>query len=130
MKEYKRLKDNLNVLLMHNTTNKSVLQLTDYRKTENELIKEIVYDAQKLTDKIENGTLIELPCKVGDTVYCIYRDDDYEYWIEAEEVVDFIINDCDIDIGTACRMIGKVYREEVFPTKAEAEAKLKELKGV
>ena len=84
----------------------------------------------ELEDKIENGTLIELPCKVGDTGYCIYRDDDYEYWIEAEEVVDFIINDCDIDIGTACRMIGKVYREEIFLIKAEAEAKLLEIKGV
>ena len=26
---------------------------------------------QELEDKIENGTLIELPCKVGDTVYCL-----------------------------------------------------------
>ena len=25
----------------------------------------------ELEDKIENGILIELPCKVGDTVYCI-----------------------------------------------------------
>ena len=27
----------------------------------------------ELEDKIENGTLIELPCKVGDTVYEIYK---------------------------------------------------------
>ena len=92
-----------------------------------EEIEELYSRLAELEDKIMDGTLVELPCKVGDTVYCIYRDDDYEYWIEAEEVVDFIINDCDIDIGTACRMIGKVYREEIFPTKAEAEAKLKEL---
>ena len=27
----------------------------------------------ELETKIENGTLIELPCKVGDTVYCVDR---------------------------------------------------------
>ena len=84
----------------------------------------------ELEDKLENGTLIELPCKVGDTVYCIYRDDDYEYWIEEALVHDFIYtNYGEIDIGTECRMLGKVYRYCVCLTKAEAEKKLKELKG-
>ena len=52
----------------------------------------------ELEDKIENGTLVELPCKVGDTVYCVesrknvrpyeklvlgleyYRDEERHYW--------------------------------------------------
>ena len=84
----------------------------------------------ELKAKLENGTLIELPCKVGDTVYCIYRDDEYEYWIEEALVHDFIYtNYGEIDIGTECHMLGKVYRYCVCLTKSEAEAKLKELKG-
>ena len=31
----------------------------------------VLYRLAELEDKIENGTLIELPCKVGDTVYAI-----------------------------------------------------------
>ena len=84
-----------------------------------------------LEDKIENGMLIELPCKVGDTVYCIYHffdvEEDFEYDIIPEEVVDIIVQEDDFDIGTACRMIGKFKRVCVCLTKAEAEARLKEL---
>ena len=36
----------------------------------------------ELEDKIENGTLIELPCKVGDTVYQTTRDFVSEYKIK------------------------------------------------
>jgi hypothetical protein len=84
----------------------------------------------EILTKYENGTLIELPCKVGDTVYCIYHNGECDYWIEEELVHDFILtNDGEIDIGTECRMIGKFYRYGVFLTKSEAEAKLKELKN-
>ena len=91
---------------------------------------EIYRRLQDLENKIENGTLIELPCKIGDTAYCIYRNAEYEYWIEEEIVHDFIYtNYGEIDIGTECRMLGKVYRYCVYLTKAEAEKKLKELLG-
>lgn len=86
----------------------------------------------EIEDKIDNGTLMELPCKVGDTVYCIYHfydvEEDFEYDIIPEEVVDIIVQEDDFDIGTACRMIGKFKRVCVCLTKAEAEAKLKELR--
>ena len=63
-------------------------------------------------------------------MYCIYRNAEYEYWIEEEIVHDFIYtNYGEIDIGTECRMLGKVYRYCVYLTKAEAEKKLKELKS-
>ena len=92
---------------------------------------EILHRLAELEEKIENGTLIELPCKVGDTVYCIYHfhdvEEDFEYDIIPEEVVDIIVQEDDFDIGTACRMIGKFKRVCVCLTKAEAEAKLKEL---
>lgn len=83
----------------------------------------------ELEDKIENGTLVELPCEVGNTAYCIYNNGECDYWIEEELVHDFIItHDGEIDIGTECRMIGKFYRYGVFLNREEAEKKLEELK--
>ena len=108
--------------------------MTDYKRftvknwREDRLIKAYERLAE-FEDKIEDGTLIELPCKVGDKAYCIYHNSEYEYWIEEEEVVNFIVaTDGDIDIGTACRIIGKVYRVGVFLTRAEAEQCLKAIK--
>ena len=85
----------------------------------------------EIEDKIENKTLIELPCKVGDTVYCIYHfydvEEDFEYDIIPEEVVGIFVQEDDFDIGTSHLMIGKSKRVCVCLTKAEAEAKLKKL---
>lgn len=69
--EYKRLNENVTILNMHNHRFRSIEQLTDGKKTENQVIDEIVHDTIEILDKIEHGTLIELPCKVGDTVYYI-----------------------------------------------------------
>lgn len=121
--EYKRLTNEE----LNDFTSRVVVQLEPALTQQ---VMSLILELNEYRTKIENGTLIELPCKVGDTVYCVYRDDEYEYWIEPEEVVDFIITDYGIDIGTACRMIGKVYREEVFLTKDQAEQRLKEIKQV
>lgn len=70
-----------------------------------------------LEDKIENGTLIELPCKVGDTVYELERYlccDGNDYWEIEEETFELWMLD----------LLGKT----IFLTKSEAEARLKELK--
>ena len=80
--------------------------------------------------------ILKLPCKVGDKVYCIYHfdgwfeEDDMEYDIIPEEVVDIIIKEEDFDIGTRCRMIGKFQRVCVCSSQAEAKEKLKELREV
>ena len=93
--------------------------------------KRVYYRLRELEDKIENGTFIELPCKVGDKVYCVYHfddvEEDFEYDIIPEEVVDIIVQEDDFDIGTACRMIGKFQRVCVCLTEAEAKKKLEEL---
>ena len=34
-------------------------------------IQDLIDRLYELEDKIESGTLVELPCKVGDTVYCL-----------------------------------------------------------
>lgn len=72
---------------------------------------------QKLADYEdleEQGRLIKLPCKVGDTVYFIK---DSETIVKREADMIFI--------GVFWEEFGK----EWFPTREEAEAKLKELRG-
>lgn len=73
-----------------------------------------------IEDKIENGTLIELPCKVGDTVWKVERGYDYNndtyFWHIVEKP---------FELGVLDYWWGKM----IFPTKAEAEAQLAELKG-
>lgn len=70
---------------------------------------------KKYEDLEEQGRLIKLPCKVGDTVYLIK---DSETIVEREADMMFI--------GVLWEEFGK----EWFPTRDEAEAKLKELRGV
>lgn len=97
----------------------------------------------ELEDKIENGTLIELPCKVGDTVYIACKWDidkvvqgtvfdlDISFNMKRHNFLariyvnhDFIYSDTNKNI-IQNRYI--FYESEIFLTKAEAEAKLKEL---
>lgn len=90
----------------------------------------IIDKLAEIEDKIEQGLMIELPCKVGDTIYRAKRF--YGgYWIDVNTIVKCEIfevsirfyddNDNEFDI----EQIGK----SVFLTKAEAEAKLRELQG-
>ena len=79
---------------------------------------ELKKDVDKLAhyeDLEEQGRLIELPCKVGDRVYEIYRFCIYGAW----EIDEHRVTLEDLP------HIGKT----VFLTKEEAEAKLAELKG-
>lgn len=72
----------------------------------------------ELENKIEQGTLIELPCKVGDTVY---QTDGVRIY---ESKVELLIYDCgrwafnEKSIGTS-----------VFLTREEAEKRLLEFQG-
>lgn len=68
----------------------------------------------KYEDLEEQGRIIKLPCKVGDTVYFIK---DSETIVEREADMIFI--------GVFWEEFGKKW----FPTREEAEAKLKELRG-
>lgn len=123
----------------HDETNKSVLQLTGFTKTENELIKEIVSDTQKLIDKIENGTLIDTKVKIGQRVF---RRGFFKGEIDEYIVSNIILENGelkihlkhDFDEHKTCYSATVLDIEEIgktiFLTKAEAEAKLKELKGV
>lgn len=76
-------------------------------------------------DAEEQGLLLRLPCKVGDTVYIIIAKS-----ISKQKVKEIIIDEYGIKFKTNRRMFGlcDVFHT-VFLTKAEAEAKLAEMEG-
>ena len=88
----------------------------------------------ELEDKIEDGTLIELPCKVGDTVYYPMFNFDL---ILLYKVISIKLNSkglyvvCENKLNKT-QMTHRVtlIDKTVFLIKAEAEKKLLELKGV
>ena len=75
---------------------------------------------------VENGTLIELPCKVGDKVYFVN-----EYApaprIEEYEVLGIIYDGKEMILQIP--VFDSVYAKYIYKTKAEAEARLKELQN-
>lgn len=89
----------------------------------------------ELEDKIEDGRLVELPRKIRDTVYIVEDgevfegwvdrlcqecyDDDFDYLVEYDDgagLTGYWVNECGV-------------QDRIFSTRAEAEAKLKELRG-
>lgn len=108
---------------------------------EHKQVAEYLRKLKEYEDLEEQGRLIKLPCKVGDTVYVngvlgcgeaeryrVIRVDYHstlgtgrnEFYIEA-----LLCADLDSSIAFYDKQFGKT----VFLTKAEAEAKLKELRG-
>ena len=94
----------------------------------------------ELEDKINNETLIELPCKVGDTVYCVEYFCNYKgcssneqmFCCGCPEMIErerrkekFVISTKKFRLQDLDR-VGKT----LFPSKEAAEAKLKELTEV
>ena len=105
-------------------------------------ICEALQEIQKYKDLEEQGLLLRLPCKVGDTVYCIYErytkcseneqefdeyscqgceclecDSHKELYVQSQKVysLDWIVSNL------------KRFGKTVFLTQAEAEQKLKEM---
>ena len=100
---------------------------------EHKQVSEYLRKIKYYEDLEEQGRLIKLPCKVGDTVYVPTRDFISELRIVHISISKnntfffFFFNDGiyqNLD-GFSVDKIGKT----VFLTKAEAEAKLKELEG-
>lgn len=139
-----RLKENISIIKKHNDTGASVLNITCGNKIECEVIDEIVEDVSSIIEKMEKETLIELPCKIGSSVYVFLENK----FIQELEVVLITIYDDGYFISASCKQsyeccedlcddnkicgrhfsckdIGKT----VFLTKAEAEQKLKEMRG-
>lgn len=110
---------------------------------DDEEIEAVYRKLKDYEDLEEQGRLLKLPCKVGDTVYCIFNrytkctssnerfDECSCQWCEYEcdskkenYVQDMRAYSLDW-IVTNLKNFGKT----IFPTKSEAEAKLKELRG-
>lgn len=86
----------------------------------------------ELEDKIEDGRLVELPCKVGDKLYLVYSPfGDIDEW----EITDIQIGNVNLfrlgikGTDAYAAVLFKELGEYAFITKAEAEARLKELRG-
>lgn len=85
-------------------------------------------------DAEEQGRLIKLPCKVGDTVYAIgfnnkpiiYESVVLRILITEKEIVFNVKID---EFGINSQLKQSMFGKTVFLTKSEAEAKLKELRG-
>ena len=81
----------------------------------------------ELEDKIENGTLIELPCKVGDKLYSIPFDNSkiFEHKVKGFRIIAISENKQSNYIESD---IGFLFGENAFLTKPEAEAKLEQIR--
>lgn len=93
----------------------------------------VYFKLKDYEDLEKQGRLIKLPCKVGDTVYVPTRN-----FISELQITEVVYN----RDGTYLRwvllsgiypnlngFVGRKIGNEVFLTKSEAEAKLKELRG-
>lgn len=86
-------------------------------------------------DLEEQGRLIKLPCKVGDTVYAIGFNNNKPIIYESV-VLSILITEKEIafnvkvdEFGINSKLKQSMFDKTVFLTKSEAEAKLKELRG-
>lgn len=105
---------------------------------DDEEIEAVYHKLREYENLEEQGRLVKLPCKVGDVLYFAHHDRvissevlSVKYHAEAENHDVFIRERLTIDVeGVSAEIdfcdIGKT----VFLTKSEAEAKLKELRGV
>lgn len=95
----------------------------------------IIQRLGELEDKIEQGRLIELPCKVGDTIYEVIKGFPIKEWevnafrINGTSLDECVINVYKQEIGMLWKFWCSDFGEKLFSTKAKAEAKLKELRG-
>ena len=97
--------------------------------------EDIVERLAEYEDLEEQGLLLRLPCKIGDTIYEVSYEN-REFLIKEHIVKEFIYRAyrfprieiyCENENGfLACNNIGKL-DECLFLTKAEAEQKLKEM---
>lgn len=100
----------------------------DCREPEPCKIPQIIHRLAELEDKIENGTLVELPCKVGDTIYEVFKNHKPPF-IQQTKVEKIIITEKGLKLKlarnsvyeTSITSLGKT----LFLTEAEALKNIK-----
>ena len=124
MKEYKRLTEVKEI-------NKYCSTVECGEHCEDCYVGKLYERLAELEDKIENGTLIELPCKVGDTVYYETFKQSGSVGIKPHKVIGFVLEVMTQNIdGFGCTAVPiRDFGKDVFLTEAEAEQRLKELKN-
>ena len=90
----------------------------------NTTIREICNKLAEYEDLEEQGRLLKLPCKVGDTVYKV---DKVSNKIKQHMVIKFEVDQVDFENFDYCFL--HHFGKTVFLTKSEAKAKLEELRG-
>ena len=123
MSDYKRLTINL--------ANGKIGCLQEYTQTD------LIHRLAELEDKIENKTLIDLPCKVGNTVYWCEENSHNkkikvchgkvgEITLDSQGRVWFLIL---VIFGRNFYTLKENFGKNIFLSEPEAEARLRELKG-
>lgn len=95
-------------------------------------IPQMIHRLAELEDKIENGTLVELPCKVGDVVYEVFKNHRPPY-IQQTKIEKVIITNKGLRLKlernsvyeTSVSSLGKT----LFNTQEEAEKRLEEIRN-
>ena len=95
-------------------------------------IEDAVNFIRKYEDAEEQGRLVILPCKVGDTVYALDRfcdgsKGDCDSWVACKECEDYQQEVSEYRIGTLAQAVSviEMLGKTVFLTREEAEAALK-----
>ncbi len=119
MKEYKRFTERAG----------NGISVKETSTNDNKSIWNAIERLAELEDKIEQGKMLELPCKVGDRIWIIQGNNIFGRKVRKIELYHtFVIQTCD---KTGWKELESFYEQEFnttwFLTKAEAEAKLKEL---
>lgn len=79
-------------------------------------------------DLEEQGMLLKLPCKVGDTVYCVIEDCKGDFY-NCNNECDTCCNNCKaISIGAFELNMLNSFNKDIFLTREEAEASLEKAK--
>lgn len=101
-----------------------------------EIMTSICEKLGEYEDLEEQGLLLRLPCKVGDTVYAIGFNNNKPIIYESI-VLSILITEKEIvfnvkvdELGINSQLKQSMFDRTVFLTQPEAEAKLKELRGV
>lgn len=96
-------------------------------KEGNELLKSALDKLAMYEDLEEQGRLLKLPCKIGDTVwnYNYFGLRDYKVIYMGFDKDGLLYFDCESGITYSFRCYLKDFKDKIFLTKSEAEAKLK-----
>ncbi len=93
----------------------------------NELLKSALDKLAMYEELEEQGRLLKLPCKIGDTVwnYSCFGLRDYKVTYMGFDKDGLLYFDCESGITYSFRCYLKDFKDKIFFTKSEAEAKLK-----